>query len=143
MPTRPIKSISAWLVSRGLGVTAAPAPTIYEGGDANLPQLPANLVLVTIAELGGDRPVKVHNRGAKGIRGPAFQITARHLNGGRAADHAEAMWNACGGDTGLANIQIGDWFFLWMRTGSDPFGLPSDANGRARVAFNLETAVRL
>lgn len=140
---RPIDAIAQRLVQKGIG-TVGSTGTIFVGSDAVLPVLPASQVLVTVLETGGEPALRLHTGGK--LRRPHFQITMRHARYPDAAAKADAAYNALGGDdndsAGMVNVLIGDVFFLICRPMQEPFGMPSDANGRARVTFNVETTVR-
>ena len=137
---RPIDALAQRLVQKGIG-TLGSTGTIFVGSDADLPILTADKVLVTILETGGERAERTHN--GDSLKHPHFQVTTRHQRYPTAAATAEAAYNALGGDEfGMSNAKIGDVFFLVCRPMQEPFGMPSDANGRARVTFNVETTVR-
>jgi hypothetical protein len=134
---RAMDAIVQRLVQKGLGTAGV---TLFAGTETDLPVLPANQVLGSVLESGGEPPQTTHSSGS--IRRPHFQVTFRHSRYPDAAAKAEAAWLALGGEDGVANVQISDVFFLYIRPQQEPFGMPVDANSRARVSFNVATAWR-
>lgn len=131
-----LTSILQRLQVQGVGTRGQ---TIFAGTGADIPNAGT---IVTVTETGGARPFELHTGGAvnqsKLIRQPSFQIVARSTNYELAAAKAEQAYNALL----FANTQVEDVFWLKVNPLSEPFTLPVDANGRNRVAFNIECVRR-
>lgn len=118
------------LVDRGVAVMDE---NVFIGSDVVLPPGPGPFI--TVMETAGRGPIPVHN--AKALRQPALQLTVRGDLMSDVEPLVELSYDALGGDPQIANELIGDVFFLWMRPASDIFSLPNDAEGRVRLAFNV------
>lgn len=92
---------------------------------------------LTISGTGGEPREGTHNAGS--LRLPHFQIVARARSYSVAANMAEAAYEK----SDKANLLLtGGVFIINMHPINDPFPLPKDANGRNRVAFNVEVRAR-
>lgn len=127
---RSIESITLRLEQAGIGVRGV---TIFAGTGADIPNAGT---IITVTETGGQRPIGTHNAGS--LRQPAFQVVARSTDYRQAAAKIDQAYSALV----VNNTMIGDVF--WLRIGpiQEPFPLPVDANGRSRLAFNIETIRR-
>ncbi|HEX6880942.1 MAG TPA: minor capsid protein [Terriglobales bacterium] len=128
-----IDAIIQRLVDEGVGVRGT---TIFAGTESDLPT--ADSGFITVLETGGRPPIGTHNEGPTALRQPSFQITARAGKYRVARNLAEQVHTALT----FSNLQIGDRFFLYAAPMQEPFSLPNDANGRVRVAVNIETTHR-
>lgn len=115
-----------------------PGKTIFKGSDVVLPD---GGPLVTVIETAGRPSTRVHN--SKELSRPGVQVTVR----GPLYEPVGAMVDAAyvalgGGDRPLANILIGDVFFLDIAPVQPPFQLPNDPKGRVRLVFNVNMTRR-
>ncbi len=126
-----LQAVLGRLAITGVGVEGR---TLFGGSDSSLPSSGAGLL--TVVPTGGRQRVQTHNGSA--VRRPSFQITAR------ADDYrvAEALASSAYSQLDVANIAFGAVFFLHVSPMQEPFAMPPDANGRARVSFNIATAHR-
>jgi hypothetical protein len=133
----PLDALAQRAISTGL-VTAN--LTIFTGSDPDLPSIsPTGPAVMTIAQTGGTRRTRIQGLPpSAGLKYPHFQFVARHPR----YPNAEALAYAVHGAMELENVLIGDVFFLWIVPMQDPFDHGKDANGRPRVAFNVETCWR-
>lgn len=132
---RTLDAIVLRLENLGLG---SGGTTIFAGSDVAVPNGPGPFI--SILETAGRPPLGAHNTSS--LRQPGFQIVGRgdiYPDVGTLVDQAYA---ALGGVDGLANILLGDVFFLTIRPAGEPFNLPNDAQGRVRIAFNVNTIRR-
>ncbi len=125
------EALVAHLVAEGVGTFPG---TIGVGAAA--PKLSGAAPFVSVIETGGLSPIGTHNEGATALRRPGFQIVARALDPKVARAKAEQAYLALrvsnqtlGGPSGVR--------FLWVRPVQEPFELPLDAMGYARMAFNV------
>ena len=131
---RPLETITLRLEQRGVGVRGK---NIVWGTGADLPTTEPWIVSVT--ETGGRGPMDTHNSGS--IKQPTFQVVARAADARVAAAKIDAAYAALGGGdkaNQIANLVIGDVFWLWIKPRSEPFTLTPDTNNRNRIAFNIE-----
>jgi hypothetical protein len=131
---RTLDAIIKRLEDRGVGVAGE---DIFAGGDVALPE---SGDFLTIMETGGPGLSRTHNAGD--LRHPSFQITARGDEYPVVAAKCDAAWEALGGGVQanrIANLTVEGITFLYIRPASEPFGMPSDANSRVRIMFNVET----
>lgn len=128
---RPLESVLLRLEQQGVGVQGT---TLFAGTGVDVPN---SGTIVTVTETGGQAPQKTHNSGM--LRQPSFQIVARSTDYRLASAKADAAWLAL---ANVINMTIGGIYWLWMRPEGEVFTLPVDANGRNRVAFNIETVRR-
>lgn len=137
---RAIDSVLARLQARGVGV---PGTTLFKGTGADLSGAGA---IVTVTETGGQKPVTTHRHGS--IKQPSFQVVARNAEYKLAEAKIDQAYLALGGQRNgvayapIANVLIGDVFWLFIRPSSEPFTLAVDGQGRSRLAFNIDTAWR-
>lgn len=130
-----IDAVALRLEQEGVG---AGGTTIFMGSDVNFP---GNVsAFISIMQTAGKPPIGVHN--STSLRQPALQITARGDRYGDVQILVADAYSALGGDEGLSDILIGDVFFLSMRPSSELFDLPPDAQGRVRIAFNVNALRR-
>jgi hypothetical protein len=129
-------SILQRLQLRGVGIRNQ---TIFAGTGADIPNAGT---IVTVTETGGVAPLRLHTGGianvAAVIRQPSFQIVARSIDYVQAANKAEQAYVALQ----FENTLVEGVFWIRVIPLSEPFTLPVDANGRNRVAFNIETVRR-
>jgi hypothetical protein len=128
---RSIDSIIQRLVDEGVGVEGV---TIAAGNDDDAEPTDQPEYIV-VHEYGGQQPEGTHNEGFLATRKPSFQIVAkaeRYPDAGQLAERAFLAMN-------VMNETVKGIFFLKIRPMQDPFELPADRNGKARVAFNIET----
>lgn len=131
---RTIDSIIQRLVDQGVGIEGT---TIAAGND-DVAEPVDQAEYIVVHEYGGQFPEGTHNEGHLAQRKPSFQIVAkadRYPNAGQLAERAFLAMN-------VVNTTIKGIFFLKIRPMQDPFELPADRNGKARVAFNIETQRR-
>lgn len=117
------------------GMSLVDPVTLFYGPKAERPDTDAGIL--TIHATGGPPPDGTQQELAA-LKYPTFQITAR------AAEYLDALalGNAAFALSSVANILLGDVFFLHIfPRQSEPFDLPLES-GRARVAFNIETLRR-
>jgi hypothetical protein len=124
------------LQNNGIGVGGE---TIFYGSDVHLPGMEVPR-FITLAAAGGPGPVGAHN--AKSMRRPTVQLTARSDEVALAYELCEMAFVAFGGEEKIANITIGDVFFLWIRPANEILQLPNDALNRVRYSFNIESQRR-
>lgn len=131
-----LTSILQRLQLQGVGVRGT---TIFAGTGADIPNAGT---IVTVTETGGQPPVRLHTGGAinqsKTLRQPSFQVVTRSTDYTQAATKAEQAYNALQ----FLNTLVEDVFWLDVHPAGEPFTLPVDANGRNRIAFNIETVRR-
>lgn len=112
---------------------------LFGGTGADIPNAGT---IVTVTETGGPRPMRLHTGGAvnqsKVIRQPSFQVVVRSTDYTQAAAKIEQAYNALQ----FVNTLVEDVFWLDVHPTSELFILPVDANGRNRIAFNIETVRR-
>jgi hypothetical protein len=132
---RTMDAIILRLEQRAIGVGGE---TIFAGADASLPGGPGPFV--TVSETGGRPPIAAHN--TTSLHQPSLQLVARGDLMPDVGTLVDQMHKIMGGDVGLSNILIGDVFFLYIRPTGEPFQLPNDAQGRVRLAFNINSMRR-
>jgi len=129
---RTIDAVASIIETAGIAVAGI---TLFAGSDADLPRISG--ALITLVESGGGPPVGIHN--SRALRQPSIQLTVRGDIYTEITTMLELAYIACGGgEVPLANFSVGDAFFLWMHPAQEPFQLLNDAQGRVRLAFNID-----
>ena len=136
---RPLESVLLRLQQQGVGNYSNMAQPITLFGGTGV-DVPNTGTIITVTETGGPKAIGTHNAGS--LKQPSFQVVARSSNYLLAAAKIDQAYAALGGEFGLKNLLVGTVFWLYMNPMSEPFTLPLDANGRNRVAFNVETLRR-
>lgn len=133
---RVLDAIARRLQDSGVGTEGT---TIFAGGDVFIPQ-DGTSAIITLTETGGRPPDRVHN--SMPILHPSVQIVARADQYPNAAAMIDAAYNALGGQNKIVNTTLSGIFFLDIHPTSEPLQLPVDAQGRVRLAFNIDMTRR-
>lgn len=96
-----------------------------------------------VIETSGAGADLIHNTITPGYLNPSAQVTAKHEEYQQAFDLAMAAWNAC---WQIKNQFVGSGevlpWYLWLRPTQQPFDMGVDADGKARVGFNVVARMR-
>lgn len=121
----------AAIIARLVAETSATASTVF-GSLLAIPPT-GDGPFLSVVETPGPTPIGTHTDGPTAYRRPSFQVTARAKSYVTARALAYEAYSALT----VSNQTLSGVTFLALRPQQEPFELPSDAHGRARVAFNV------
>jgi hypothetical protein len=124
-----LDELGSLLASAGLGTIGTDLFLAHEPPDPD--------ALIALHEYGGTAPLHAQGTDAPALEMPRVQVVTRGARDDYtgARERAERAYRALGG---ISNRTIQGTWYVRVRALQSPFSLGPDANGRHRIAFNVE-----